>query len=1222
MNGESFNKLLEELKKFSGFRFPDEIKSAVSESISQNYLKSIKFPISSTNSPIVKSISLILSNKKINPIPQIFVLQICDCIGNGIFSGQALVTIIKSMEMLTETDDMDFSLKLIQFASSSLPFFSSNLPLIKSFSSIILSFLNSKHETVVNAAFAAFQQMISIEFNFIQTSKLEDLSRENQQNLKILSKNGISARFDDPLYVIGFLIVNDLANLTIGKQCLWLKVQKIPLNILFNLWTSLISTQSQFLKKSIHMLRVIENSAISQNPSILPLEFHVSFVRSFYKELKTSSISLFSQYLAGLSIKSELYDTSILFFRTLLTQKPTFLMCIFHDNSELIAQLLEKLNALIDVKSYQKAIELKFQQLKPTPLLLKQTDLFPMFILETSLLSVSCLCLPDEETTNDSNQSILELATTEDLEIVWRKMISLMIKLVRLCAKNSCENVFRVLSNLIHRLNPLLNEGNKDRQLILLRILCSLVSQQKILQRKDIDPLEAEANDLLHTNKSGFWFKGKRVFAYHVLQKTLEHNPEYFIPIFKRVFNALSLYENSSLDANWTQNVHDNELKSLTQALLTNSPFSINFLKNVFINNSERFEIIWNVCSEQLPQLIQNQEIENSILDLLSKVNSTLFSQNNETMILKTINQILEKDKYKISINVRLGLMDMLQVILKHNGNSIIKGWPFIISAISVENCDNSVNVLSSAFQVLNGICTDHLHKLTDDDLSHVITLVISFCSQKADLNTALTALGLHWNIISFVYSSSKYWKQILSLMMNLFNDPRNDVSSGALSTFFMLLTSNAQQMPDDVLPHLLEMCLIPLLSSYESFDESNYTVVQHALCEIGHCACSFWEQFDKIPSFRKTFCPLLIQRVYLFLSKCTDPDITSNCLQFYEDSFPSPVFPYTIRMEMLKSMSNIISLFLSREAPNSLVISEVGKLIQRSLPTQKDYLSNEMLNVWLQMIIEICLTLPAENNVNITSQKCLQAILQLLPLEDELLKSLVNALSQIVIKTTKRLLMNMTIQILIKAFNEIPKESQLIVFLDACSPLYHLNQASSLIKAILEYENVIKDKGDKEEISKLFHVLLNIKKNSTEIEEFIDTKLVELILDVSVEDQLEYIKSNKLKTSILLLLWTKYCDPTNSESYSAEFSENCFPSILSFLSLFVESGNMKVLEFIEKANVTKQDYGPFKDCSRWHLHSLLHSITQLLNDGREDVINIARKLIKLVNEDLTAMLQ
>ena len=543
-------------------------------------MKSIKFPISSPNSPIVKAITLILPNKKIHPIPPIFVQLICDCIGNGIFSGQALVSIIKSMESLTETEDIDFSLKLIQFASSSLPIFSSNLPLIKSFSTIILSFLNSKHETVVNAAFAAFQQMISVEFNFIQTSKLEDLSRENQQNLKILAKNGISARFDDPLYVIGFLIVNDLANLTIGKQCLWLKISQIPLNILFNLWNSLISTQSTFLKKSIHLMRVVENSALSQSPSILPLEFHVSFVKSFYKELKTSAISLFSQYLAGLTTKSDLCNTSILFFRTLLMQKTTFLMCIYHDNNELIAQLLEKLNALIDIKTFQKAVELKFQQYKLTPLLLTQTELMPMFILETSLLSVSCLCLPDEETTNASNQSMIDLANSEDLEMVWRKMISLMIKLLRLCSKTSCDNVFRVYSNFIHRLSPILNEENKERQLILLRILCSLVSQQKILQRKDIDPLETDANDLLHTSKSGFWFKGKRVFAFHVLQKTLEHNPEYFIPIFKRVFTALSLYENSNLDAEWSQTLNDNELRTLTQALLTNSAFSIDFSAN------------------------------------------------------------------------------------------------------------------------------------------------------------------------------------------------------------------------------------------------------------------------------------------------------------------------------------------------------------------------------------------------------------------------------------------------------------------------------------------------------------------------------------------------------------------------------------------------------------------------------------------------------------------
>ena len=57
-----------------------------------------------------------------------------------------------------------------------------------------------------------------------------------------------------------------LANLTNGKQCLWLRVTQIPLNILFDLWESIITMQSDFLKKSVYILKVIEISALQQSP--------------------------------------------------------------------------------------------------------------------------------------------------------------------------------------------------------------------------------------------------------------------------------------------------------------------------------------------------------------------------------------------------------------------------------------------------------------------------------------------------------------------------------------------------------------------------------------------------------------------------------------------------------------------------------------------------------------------------------------------------------------------------------------------------------------------------------------------------------------------------------------------------------------------------------------------------------------------------------------------
>ena len=1191
MASESFEKLVDEIKKFSGFRFPEDVRSASSEATKSNSIKSTTLPISSSNSPIVKAISTIFQCKKIQQSLQNLSIIICDSISNEVFSNQALNSVVKLLETQSSTSDIDYSLKLIQFASGILPKYSSNLHLIKSLLSIVLSFLSSKNKTVTSAAFAAFQQMISVEFKFIETSKMEDLSPENQQNLKIIVKNGIANKFDDPLYVIAFLIINDIANLTIGKQTMWLRIEKIPPNILFELWELIITTQHSFLKKSLHIMRVIENSALTQSPSLLTLSFHCSFICCFYAELKQSATALFSLYLEKLTEGEETFITSILLFRNLLIREPYFLS-FFSENSELVLQLLERVNGMISIQKYSNSCEIKLQQGLP------KEEFIPQYKLELAFLCINSLTGKK----------------SDNLEKYWRSLVVLLIKLVRLCDKGSSELVFRTYSSFIMAMSE---DKYQQGRSILIRILCSLVSQQKIL-RKELDFLEETANDLLHTNKGGFWFKGKRLFAYHVLTKIVTSNPEFFSSLYKRLFNALTQFEGAKLESTWTKKLDDDNLGTLCKDLCCNSPFSIDFLLQVFLLNEEKFSFIWDIVSVEMPSLFRNIEVEDNLLQLLSTVTTKLFNTTNEETILKTIADILNKEN-NISLNCRMKLMETISTIIKHSGSTITKGWTYILTAISVENAMNETVILTSAFMVLNCICTDHLQKISEDDLSRIISLIMAFCTQNADLNIALTALGLNWNIIPLVYNNSKYWKQILSSMMELFNDKRGDVSSGALSTFFTLLTSNSQQMPMDVYHHLLENCLIPILLGYETFPTETLDVTQHALCEICHCACSFWQQFSTITSFRSTFWPLLIQKQHSFIAHCNNPDIAANALQFYEDCMPSSVIPYELRYEILKSITSIFSILLAREPPKSLVISEMGKFIQRTLPTQKEFLTVEMLKLWNSMIAEICLTLPSDSFVNITSQKCLGATLQLMPLNNDLLQCLVYSIAEIAQKTTKPLFFNTAVQCLIKEFESIDK-TQYIIFLSSCSPLYHMQASKELLKTILVNTEKTPTIGNNDETRDLFRILVNIAKEATDITDFIDLKLVDMILYVPTEDRIDYIKCNEQKPNILLTMWVKYCDKENSELYSEEFTQSCFYCILNALIPSIESGNMKVLEFIERAKVTRQDFGGLKNCNRWHIHYYTHSIAKLLNCGKEEVVESAKRMLKTITEDISMM--
>ncbi|EAX96063.1 hypothetical protein TVAG_265520 [Trichomonas vaginalis G3] len=1178
---ESFSHLCTELKKFTSFRESEEIKGPCNESLQMVSQKQVNLPISTGTSPFVKAITSILrSNKPSNTIYSL-VNILFDCISHDVFVDSALSTIIREFDQIHNIDNIEFSLKIIQFMSSTLQKHLVNLNLIKSLCSIVLNFLSSKHTIVVNSSYAAIQQMISTEFNFIQISKYENLNPEDKNKLKVIVKNGLSSKFSDPLCVIAYLIINDVVNLLLGKNSMWLHISNIPFDILVKLWEAILMTQSTFLKTSHQFIKIVENSISNIPISNSVIHLDVTFCKMFYSDSYEAINDLLTKYLELLAPESDKKVISLSFFRELLLEDENFF--INFKNLEIITDLLKKLDTIIDTKQCEGPIDFNFSQNTEES---KNLLIFPC---EISILLVNYLI---------SNKEI-------EKQTIVGPIISIIIKLLRICNKNSCETVFRTYNGLITELTP----DFPEYQLILLRILCSIISQQRIF-RNPLDPLEEQANILLHTSKTGFWFKGKRVFSYHLVSKLLFTHPEYFSKIYNRLFGSLSLYDEAKVDPAFTTQLSKSELINLSKILINGSPFSIQFLSSMIPLHLSEFTEIWNNIFELIPSLFEKDELCSSLVELMGIVSNKMVSSETEQEILKCYSMILNLEG-KPSSETRVKLIDQLNIIIKHFGSIIDKGWPFLLSSIKIQNCVHNSNTISSAFTTLTSICTDHLQKLSDPLLSTIINLIIEYTAKNPDLNIALTAIGLLWNIVSQVNKNAVLWKQILSLMMTLFNDPRPDVSSGALSTFFSLLTSNSQQMPQEIFPHLLENCIIKLLESYVTFPAEKYSVSQHALCEIGHCVCSFWPQFDNLASFRKKLWPLLIEKVFTFLTICDDPDICSSCMRFYEDVMPCNLMSNDIRELLLYSFEKLVYLYLDREQMSNFVISEIGKVVQRTLPTQKQFLTETLLDKWLNISEKVSLTLPCENIVNNTSQKCIITCISLLPIEDNYLERICKSLAKIALKSGKTHVINCIMTNATKTLDDLPKEN-LSLFVSSFSEIYSLPAATSFLKKAISLSESF-------ETSDLFKVFTEISIKNGEVSKMAIDAMINSFSNAEKEDKVYLISRFSNNSKVLIDIFEKYMK-YDSKEFSQKVFDEVFEELLLCLKKYVEEGDFEVMKYLKDVKVPPKSFGNLKDCQRWHLHFLACSFSHLLLDNRKEISQLSSKIVADIATDFTMM--
>ena len=234
------------------------------------------------------------------------------------------------------------------------------------------------------------------------------------------------------------------------------------------------------------------------------------------------------------------------------------------------------------------------------------------------------------------------------------------------------------------------------------------------------------------------------------------------------------------------------------------------------------------------------------------------------------VSQIVSTD-----YDVRSSGFSTLNQILESSGHSLEVGWKTIFGMLN-DVCSDPVvrkalanstpaldghgrpstmskgnaNLVRIAFPSLNIICTDFLSSLDADSMQDCITCLGGFGTQKEDVNIALAAIGLLWNVSDAVQAGSAelklLWISLLAELLELARDKRLEVRSGAMQTLFRCIELYGSTTTSESWRDIFEEIIFPLLNTAKG-DESAIL----ALTSAGNIFNVFLSPLSSLPQFR-----------------------------------------------------------------------------------------------------------------------------------------------------------------------------------------------------------------------------------------------------------------------------------------------------------------------------------------------------------------------------------
>ncbi|CAF3359352.1 unnamed protein product [Rotaria socialis] len=295
-------------------------------------------------------------------------------------------------------------------------------------------------------------------------------------------------------------------------------------------------------------------------------------------------------------------------------------------------------------------------------------------------------------------------------------------------------------------------------------------------------------------------------------------------------------------------------IESMEVALSVREPslFAIAKILETGRANLNRIDVWWKPISSHLLDVCQHsnprmREWGTEALTLLVrsalefKYEKNLFD--NERLLHMIILSLHELSIIQYS-DVRQKQLEATLSILTNNGPTLQTGWPIILNIIGSISREHNDSLIRQAQQCLQLVVTDFLSTIPICYLGILIKVVAKFGFQEQDLNIALSAIGLLWNMTDYLFrmkeqehqlknvndyldpneiydsltSIEELWMILYRKLSELTMDQRPAIRKSASSTLFTMITSHGQLLSSGAWSILIWQVLFPLFEHVEQF--------------------------------------------------------------------------------------------------------------------------------------------------------------------------------------------------------------------------------------------------------------------------------------------------------------------------------------------------------------------------------------------------------------------
>ncbi|ODN01672.1 Protein MON2 [Orchesella cincta] len=205
------------------------------------------------------------------------------------------------------------------------------------------------------------------------------------------------------------------------------------------------------------------------------------------------------------------------------------------------------------------------------------------------------------------------------------------------------------------------------------------------------------------------------------------------------------------------------------------SLFAVAKLLEIGLVNLDRVEIYWRPLTNHLLEVCRHPHIrmrEWGSEAITYLVRSALLHEDTED---EKVHQLLLSPLCELSSiphnDVRNKQLMALSQILHCKGDKLKSSWPLAINILGDIYDNHSEGLVRTAFQCLQLVVTDYLPVLPCGCIPHAIDTVAKFARQKQELNVALSAIGLTWNIADFLYQNRARILENLTPDISVFPD-------------------------------------------------------------------------------------------------------------------------------------------------------------------------------------------------------------------------------------------------------------------------------------------------------------------------------------------------------------------------------------------------------------------------------------------------------------------